>query len=185
MEYWEAEAKAVEYYQEGEFTTSLEYYEEAFRTIPDDYQRRYAVISLYIGKARSHLGMNDPQAAYQTLEDLTRDDHQGIYMGYPEYYETLIECQKRLGHDTRNAENQLTELNLDWRDALSQAWKLLNKGDYEESLIYFERSLKSNPGEWYSMNDVYEAYRGKAEAFKKLNRHEESQACLQQIPPER
>jgi tetratricopeptide (TPR) repeat protein len=182
MEYWEAQAKAEQCYLEGDFVTSLEYYKEAFRTIPDDYQRRYAVISLYIGKARSHLGM---QAAYETLEDLARDDYQGIYMGYPEYYETLIECQKRLGHDTRNAENQLSELNLHWKDALSHARDLLDKGDYEESLIFFERSLNSNPGEWYSMNDVYDAFRGKAEALTKLNRHKEAKACLKRIPPDR
>ncbi len=170
MEYWEGEAKAAKLYREGDFKTSLELYEEALQTIPNDYERRYAVISLHIGKARCQLGLDDAQAAYQTPEDLAGDDCRGIYKGYPKYYEILIECQERLGLDTRNAENQRAELNLEWRAALSHRWKLLKKGEYEESLIYFERSLNSNPGEWYSMKDVDEAYRGKAEAFKKLGR---------------
>jgi tetratricopeptide (TPR) repeat protein len=69
MEYWEAEAKAGECYDEGDFARSLAYYYEALDTIPDDYQRRYAVVSLYIGKAPSHLGLGDSQAALATLEE--------------------------------------------------------------------------------------------------------------------
>jgi tetratricopeptide (TPR) repeat protein len=184
MEYWQAEAKATECLERGDFVNGLGYSYQELPTTPNDYSRRYAAISIYIGKARSYLGMGDAQAAHRTLEELVKDDHQGIYMGYPEYFETLIECQKRLGLDCRNAQNQLAELELDWGDALIQARKLLNEGEYKESLIYFERSLNANPGEWYSMSSVYDALRGKAKALKKLGRHKEAEACLKKIPDE-
>lgn len=184
MEYQEAEAKAEKSYQQGDFQTSLKYYKEALGAVPDDHGRPYGIISLYIGKARALLGLDNPQAALETLEDLARYDHRGLFMGYPEYFETLMECQKRLGHDTRNAQNQLNELEMDWREALTQAWDLLNRRKYKESLIYFERSLNSNPGEWYSVTDMREAYKGIGEAYLKLGRRDEAQFWLEKIPTE-
>jgi tetratricopeptide (TPR) repeat protein len=185
MEYWEAEAKAEDSYAKGDYLTSLTYYDQALRIISNDSSRRCAVISLYLGKARAYLRLGEERKAYCTLEELAQDDHQGIYLGYSEYYDVLMECQRRMGMDPKNAENQQAELNLDWRRALTRARDLLDQGKYEESLIYLERSLNSNPGEWYSIEDVYRAYRGKAEALSKLGRNREAEELLKKIPLQR
>lgn len=103
-------------------------------------------------------------------------------MSYPEYFATLIEAQKRLGIDSRNAENQLLELELDWIVSLKHGYELLGKKEFNESLIYFERSISSNPCEWYSSAILYDAYRGKAAALKKIGRDEDAEACLKKIP---
>lgn len=185
MEYWESEAKAIERYESGHFAESIQCYEEALRTLPNDHQRSYAIISLYVGKVRSQLALGDPQGAHVTLESLVEEDVRGTYMAYPEYHEALMDVQAALGLDSSNAENQLREIELDWRESLRIALDLLARGEYEESIVYFSRSLNSNPGEWNSERAEYEAYRGKAEALTRLGRLREAEECLKKIPKNR
>ncbi len=168
MEYWQAQEKAEKLLAAGNPEQSLAYFELALQSIPEDYQRKYAVISIYLGKAQSLLALGRAHAAMETVEALQRDDIAGVYQNYPEYYDLIKACERQLGMDTRNHENMHTELGLNWREALSRAQRLLEQGRYRESLAYFERCLMDSPGEWYSSVEEKQAEQGRAEALRML-----------------
>jgi tetratricopeptide (TPR) repeat protein len=182
MKYREEEEKAERCLKKGKFAQALSHCDLALTALPKGDARRYAQVGIYLGKARSYLGLKNAQAALDTLNLLAFKDPAGICQGYPEYFETLIICQKALGLDCRDAENRLSELRLDWRQARTKAQALLKSGKCEESLIYFERAIAGNPGEWYAVEALYRALKGKARALKKLGRRREAEACLKQIP---
>lgn len=63
---------------------------------------------------------------------------------------------------------------LDWNDALRQGERLLKAGCAAESLAYFRRSLKDNPGEYGTARSLDAAREGLAVALDRLGRHREA-----------
>ncbi len=79
------------------------------------------------------------------------------------------------------AENNYQQ-SLGRQEALTLAHQELAKKNFKESLIYFERSLSTNPGEWYSLSDFYNAQKGKSQALRKLGKPDEAKETEKDIP---
>lgn len=137
---------------------------------PEVTDNPYETAGMYIARARKLLDTGDPKAAYAVLNRLVDHDRRGVCLCMQEFYETLLECERRLGLDTRNTMNQLKELKLDWIAALDKAEKLFEARKYSESIAYFQRSINSNPGEAGTQSMLDAANRGLARALKALGR---------------
>ncbi len=140
-----------------------------------------AAVGRAIAKARQLLLSGDSRKALAVLEKLQQADIRGIHQGYPEYFQTLILCRKKMGIDTRNAENRLAELEMDWQRALERGWKLLAEGKADQSLAFFQRSLNANPCEAGTAGGENEAWRGMAEAYRRMGNQEAAENCRKQI----
>ena len=143
----------------------------------------YLDVSRAIAEARYRLSKEDGKGALEVLRKLEKEDFRGVHQGYPEYYQTLIAVLTSLGMDTRNAESRLAGLTLDWVGALKRGRAELRKGNAEEALALFQRSLASNPGEAGTSSGMDDAWRGMAEAYRRLGREEEARRCMDQVSP--
>ena len=133
----------------------------------------YLDLGKCLQQARAFLNQNDAESALNTLENFAAEDFRGIHTAYPEFYEILRICQQSLGKDTRNADNQIEEMHLDWMAALNKGQQLLKAGKARESIAYFERSLNDNPGEYGTASAASAAEDG-IKAAKALLRRQKS-----------
>lgn len=78
------------------------------------------------------------------------------------------------GGDDMSLHSWAAARKLDWSGALRQGEKLLKAGRAAESLAYFRRSLKINPGEYGTSNALDSAREGFAAALDRLGRHREA-----------
>lgn len=120
----------------------------------------YLDLGRCLQQARAFLNQNDAESALNVLENFAADDYRGVHTAYPEFYEILRICQQSLGKDTRNTDSQIEEMRLDWMTALNKGQQLLKAGKAQESIAYFERSLKDNPGEYGTASAVSAAEDG-------------------------
>lgn len=110
--------------------------------------RPYLDLGRCLDQAEHALQRGDAKSAMHALEAFAANDFRGIHTAYPEFYEILRACQESLGMRHRSADSQIEEMQLDWMTALTKGQQLLKAGKARESIAYFERSLKANPGEY-------------------------------------
>ena len=132
----------------------------------------YLDLGRCLQQARAFLNQNDAESALEVLENFAADDYRGVHTAYPEFYEILRICQQSLGKDTRNADNQIEEMCLDWMTALNKGQQLLKAGKAQESIAYFNRSLQDNPGEYGTSSAVSAAEDGIKAAKALLRRRQ-------------
>jgi hypothetical protein len=68
-----------------------------------------------------------------------------------------------------------------WQRALERGWKLLAEGKADQSLVFFQRSLNANPCEAGTSGGANEAWRGMAEAYRRMGNQEAAENCRKQI----
>jgi tetratricopeptide (TPR) repeat protein len=107
----------------------------------------YPDMAKSMNKAKEFLNLGNADAALKSLETFMAGDFRGVHTTVPEFNALLFACQQALGIDTRNIENRIAEMRLDWLSALKKGEELLRKGQAEESIAYFTRSISMNPGE--------------------------------------
>jgi tetratricopeptide (TPR) repeat protein len=125
--------------------------EEAYKpkqiVAPPLVSKPYLDFGRCLEEAKGFLNQGDAKCALKVLETFAANDFRGIHTAYPEFYEILRVCQQSLGLKTRHADSQIEEMQLDWMTALNKGQQLLKAGNAKESIAYFKRSLKANPGE--------------------------------------
>ncbi len=136
---------------------------------PPHISKPYLDFGRCLEEATGFLNQGDAKSALNILETFAGNDYRGIHTAYPEFYEILRACQQSLGLKTLRAESQIEEMQLDWMTALTKGQQLLKAGRAKESIAYFNRSLKANPGEAGTASAVEEARLGikSAEALLK------------------
>lgn len=133
----------------------------------------YLELGRCLARAKEHLNHGDAHAALAELEGFAADDFRGVHTAYPEFYEILLICQRALGQNSRNSASQIEEMRLDWMTALDKGRQLLRAGRAKESIAYFQRSLKTNPGEAGTAAAWEEAEQGIRSAKALLKRQKE------------
>ena len=104
-------------------------------------------IGPWLNRAKERLNQGDAAGALKVLEDLVDRDVSGRHTSSALYYLLLEVCQTALDLDPRQARGQALETSLDWLSSLKKGQELLRVGRAEESIAYFRRSLRGNPGE--------------------------------------
>jgi tetratricopeptide (TPR) repeat protein len=132
----------------------------------------YLELGACLNQAKTFLNRGNALSALNILETFVTNDFRGIHTAYPEFYEILRVCQMSLGRDTRNADSQIEEMQLDWMTALKKGEQLLKAGKAKESIAYFKRSLNANPGEYGTASGEEAAQRGIKAAKALLKRQE-------------
>lgn len=122
--------------------------------------------------AKEHLNQGDAAAALKVLDRVAFKDIRGVHTTHPDYLRFVKICRQSLGMDTRNIDSQLAETALDWVSALKKGEEALRRGDAEESIVWFRRSIMGNPGEAGTASGEDAARRGirAAEALLKRRR---------------
>jgi tetratricopeptide (TPR) repeat protein len=166
---------------------STEHYEDALRVLDEliEIERKGPnhpkfLLSALLRKAEALLALERHKEAYRVLVIETPETARGREQTEERYWRMLAEAGELTGHgaEARKARQTAQELSLDWAASLERAEELRNAGRDEESLAFYDRSLRMNPGELGTQGDLEKAVFGKVRALLALARKPEAKHLL-------
>ena len=138
------------------------------------------LLSICLRKAHALLELDRPKDAYRFLIEDTPKLSQERHAYEKRYWNLLAEAGESTGHgaEARDARASAQELALDWGASLERAGELRLAGRDEESLAFYERSIRMNPGELGTAAALENAVFGKARALLSLGRKDDAKRLL-------
>jgi len=164
-----------------DFTGALDLLEELIRMEQNGQNNPWFLLSACLRKATALQNLERDQEAYIFLTEETPRITGENHATQKEYWDLLADIGDRTGHgaEARDARGTSQEIALDWIASLERAEELSAAGRDEESLVFFERSLRMNPGEAGTRTALENAAFGKVRAFLALNKKDDARHVLE------
>lgn len=171
----------------AETLLTQEHYAEALRVLDDliavetkGPNHPSFLLSICLRKAHALLELDRAKEAYRFLVEETPKLSRERHAYEKRYWQLLAEAGEATGHgaEAREARASAQELALDWLESLERAEELRQAGRDEESLAFYERSIRMNPGELGTATALENAVFGKARALLSLGRKDDAKRLL-------